>query len=250
VADFDGKTVLITGGGSGMGLATASRLVAAGAQVVLAGRDSERLAAAVKELDADDRVLAVPTDVSSTGDLDRLVAATGERFGELHGVFANAGIAVFGRGSDVTEADFDRIVGTNLKGVFFTVQKALPLLADGGSIVLNGSWLTHRGMAFTSVYGATKAAVIHLARSLAADLAPRGIRVNTISPGYVMTEMFTSISSTEEEWEAARRQVALGRLGQPDDIAAAALFLLSAQSSYVTGQELLVDGGLINSIPL
>lgn len=250
MADFDGKTVLITGGGSGMGLATARKVVAEGGNVVLAGRAAERLSAAEKELDAGDRVLTVPTDVSRIADLDALAAATEDRFGVLHGVFANAGIAAFARGADVTEADFDHLVGINFKGVFFTVQKALPLLADGGSVVLNGSWLTHRGMAFTSVYGATKAAVISLARSLAADLAPRGIRINTVSPGYVLTDMFTSISTTEEEWAAAAAQTALGRLGLPEDIADVVAFLLSDKAAYVTGQELLVDGGLINSIPL
>jgi NAD(P)-dependent dehydrogenase (short-subunit alcohol dehydrogenase family) len=250
MAEFEGKTVLITGGGSGMGLGTARRLVADGANVVLAGRDRERLATAVKELDAGERVLAVPTDVARTSDLDTLVAEIGRRFGGLHGVFANAGIAEFGRTQDVTEADFDRLVGTNFRGAFFTVQKALPLLVDGGSIVLNGSWLTHRTMAFTPVYGATKAAVISLARSLAADLAPRRIRINALSPGYIMTDMFTSILPSEEQWEASARQVPLGRLGQPADIADVVLFLLSERAAYVTGQELLVDGGLINSIPL
>ncbi|WP_248964368.1 SDR family NAD(P)-dependent oxidoreductase [Sphaerisporangium perillae] len=250
MAEFTGKTVLITGGGSGMGLATAQRLLDAEARVVLAGRGEDRLEAAAKDLDAGDRVLAVPTDVARAGDLDRLFSRIQERFGGLDGVFANAGIAGFARSGDVTEEDFDTIVGTNFKGVYFTVQKSLPILRDGGSVVVNGSWLTHRGLAFTSVYAASKAAVVNLARTLAPDLGTRGIRVNAISPGYIVTEMFEAISTTEEAQEECRGHVALGRLGMAADIADAAYFLLSSRASYITGQELVVDGGLTTSVPL
>ncbi|MBA9007763.1 SDR family NAD(P)-dependent oxidoreductase [Thermomonospora cellulosilytica] len=250
MTEFDGKVVLITGGGSGMGLATARRLLDSGARVVLAGRSEERLKTATEDLGAGDRVLAVPADVARTGDLDHLMDRTRERFGRLDGVFANAGVAPFARSADVTEADFDHIVDINFKGVFFTVQKSLPLLADGGSIVLNSSWLTHRGMAFTSVYAAAKAAVRNLAQTLAADLAERGVRVNSVSPGYIVTPMFESIATTEDARQACRSQVALGRLGRPADIADGVLFLLSPRASYITGQELLIDGGLIRSIPL
>lgn len=250
MTEFEGKTVLITGGGSGMGLATARRLLDAQAKVVLAGRNSERLDAAVKELDSGDRVLAVPTDVARTDELDNLMTQIQKRFGRLDGVFANAGVAPFARSADVTEADFDHIIGINFKGAFFTVQKALPLLADGGAVVLNSSWLVHRGMAVTSVYAASKAAVLNLAHTLAADLAGRGIRVNSVSPGYVVTPMFEAIATTEEMRGALRGQVALGRLGEAADIADAVLFLLSPRAGYITGQELLIDGGLIRSIPL
>ncbi|MFC4057203.1 SDR family NAD(P)-dependent oxidoreductase [Planomonospora corallina] len=250
MAEFEGKTVLITGGGSGMGLATARRLVAEGASVVLAGRSRERLATAEKALDAGDRVLTVPTDVSRVADLDRLQDEVRRRFGRLHGVFANAGIAQFARSAEVSEADFDHVVGINFKGVYFTVQKSLPLLEDGGSIVVNGSWLAHRGLAFTSVYAAAKAAVVNLTRTLASDLGPRGIRVNAVSPGYVVTEMFERISDTEEAKETCRSHVALGRLGAAEDVADAACFLLSPRSSYITGQEIAVDGGLTTSVPL
>ncbi len=250
MTEFEGKTVLITGGGSGMGLATAQRLVDAGARVVLAGRSEERLATAAKGLDADDRVLAVPADVSQTGDLDRLASEIEQRFGGLDGVFANAGVASFGLSAFVTEEDFDGIVGINLKGVYFTIQKSLPLLRDGSAVVINGSWLAHKGLAFTSVYAATKAAVINLTRTLAPDLGARGIRVNAVSPGYIVTDMFTAISSTEEAQEQCRSQVALGRLGSAEDVADAAFFLLSSRSSYITGQELVVDGGLTTSVPL
>lgn len=250
MAEFDGKTVLITGGGSGIGLATAHKLVAAGASVVLAGRSVDRLEAAVKELDAEDRVLAVPTDVASTSDLDELITQARDRFGRLNGVFANAGIASAARTADVTEADFDQVVGTNFKGVYFTVQKALPLLDDGSSVVVNSSWLVHRGVGMASVYAASKAAVLNLASTLAPDLAARGIRVNTVTPGHVETEMFDGVTGGNDQVrEYFRSQVALGRLGQPDDIADAVLFLLSSRASYITGQELVVDGGLVGSVP-
>jgi NAD(P)-dependent dehydrogenase (short-subunit alcohol dehydrogenase family) len=250
MAQFDGKTVLVTGGGSGIGLSTARRLVDAGGNVVIAGRSRERLETAAKGLGDSDRVLAVPTDVARVADLDALMNQIRQRFGRLDGVFANAGVADFARAADVTEEAFDQLINVNLKGVYFTIAKALPLFDRGGSVVLNGSWLVQRGMAFTSLYAASKAAVINLARTLAADLADRGIRVNTISPGYIVTDMFTSISNTPEAQEYCRSQVVLGRLGQPEDVADAVLLLLSPQTSYITGQEIGVDGGLTTSIAL
>ncbi|WP_092529280.1 SDR family NAD(P)-dependent oxidoreductase [Amycolatopsis arida] len=247
--EFDGKTVLITGGGSGIGLGAARRLIEAGANVALAGRSTERLEQAAKELGGKDHVLTAPTDVSDLGDLDRLIAAIRDRFGTLDGVFANAGTGVAARTAELSEADFDRVIGTNLKGVFFTVQKALPLLADGSSVVLNSSWTAHRGMAAGSLYGASKAGLPSLTRSLASDLAERGIRVNTVTPGHIHTEMLEAITGSDEVREIFRSQVALGRLGRPDDVADAVLFLLSSRSSYITGQELVIDGGLVSCVP-
>jgi NAD(P)-dependent dehydrogenase (short-subunit alcohol dehydrogenase family) len=250
MAEFDGKTVLITGGGSGIGLATAQKLVDAGANVVLAGRSAERLSTAAKTLNAGYRVLAVAADVSSTSDLDEVVVQIESRYGRLHGVFANAGIAYSAPTAGVTEDDFDHVFGVNVKGTFFTVQKALPLLENGASIVLNSSWLAHRGVGIGSVYAASKAAVANFARTLAPDLADRAIRVNTITPGHVATDMFDGVTGGNDQIrEFFRSQVALGRIAEASDIADAVVYLLSPRAAYITGQELVVDGGLVGSVP-
>lgn len=250
MADFDGKTVLITGGGSGIGFATARRLVDFGANVVLAGRRVDQLETAAKELDSTgDRVLAVRTDVSRVADLDELVNRIRDRFGRLDGVFANAGVAFSARIASVSEADFDQIVGVNFKGTFFTIQKAVGLFDAGGSIVINGTCLTHRGNGFASLYAATKAAVTNLTRSLASDLADKGIRVNAVSPGFVPTDLLDSVVPTEAH-DAIRAQIPLGRLGRAEEIAEVVTFLLSTRAAYVTGQDLGVDGGLASSDPM
>lgn len=177
---FDDKIALVTGATSGIGLATARRLHAEGAQVIVTGRDQRKLDATAEELG--DRVLAVRGDVADPADLDALTTAIRARFDRLDVLVANAGIGSFQPSAEVTEDEFDRVVGINFKGVFFTVQKALPLLPDHAAIVLNASWALHRGVQGAALYSATKAAVHNLARTLAAELAPRRIRVNSVSP--------------------------------------------------------------------
>ncbi|XVS66144.1 glucose 1-dehydrogenase [Actinosynnema sp. CA-299493] len=245
---FQDKIALVTGGTSGLGLAVARRLLAEGAQVVVTGRDQARLDAAVGELAGGDAVLAVRGDVASLTDLDALTAAIRDRHGRLDVVFANAGVASFQPTGDVTEAEFDRVVGINFKGVFFTIQKTLPLLSDHAAIVINASWTLHRGLPGASLYAATKAAVHNLARTLAAELAPGGVRVNSVSPGYIETPMFRDNVSAEVE-AAVVAAAPAGRIGAAADVADAVAFLASGEASYVNGQDLVVDGGLVAVAP-
>ncbi|MEV6276232.1 glucose 1-dehydrogenase [Nocardia sp. NPDC051832] len=243
---FDGKIALITGGTSGMGLATARRLLDEGAQVIITGRDKARLDATVAELG--DRVLGVAGDAANLTDLDNLVTAVRERFGRIDVVFANAGIGAFQSLDAVTEDEFYRVIDSNFKGAFFTIQKSLPLLADGGSIVINASFALHRGSPGAALYSASKAAVQNLARTLAAELAPRGIRVNAVSPGYIDTPAFRAELSPEIR-SVAGAGVATGRVGTAEEVAAVVAFLAAAEASYINGHELLVDGGLTTVIP-
>ncbi|RMI32626.1 glucose 1-dehydrogenase [Nocardia stercoris] len=243
---FAGKIVLVTGGVRGMGLATAHRMLAEGAHVIVTGRDEDRLAAAVTELG--DRALGIRGDAANLADLDDLVSTVRDRFGRLDVVFANAGVGAFQSVDEVTEAEFDRVVGNNLKSVFFTVQKTLPLLPDRASIVLNASFAPYRGVSGAALYTASKAAVHGLTRSLAAELAPRGIRVNSISPGYTDTPAFRAELPPEAQ-TAAGGSTAAGRIGTAVDVAAAVAFLASDEAAYIDGQDLLVDGGLITVVP-
>lgn len=246
---FTDRTVLITGGTSGMGLATARRLLDEGAHVVVTGRDEARLAEAAVELGAGERLLTVRADAADLDDLNALMRRVETWRGTLDVVFANAGTGVFKPSADITEADFDRSTDVNFKGVFFTVQKALPLLKDGGAVVLNASWTLHRGLPVASVYSATKAAVHNLARTLGSDLAPRGIRVNSVSPGYIDTAMYRGAAPDPEADARNAAQVPLGTIGHADQVAAAVAFLASDDASYITGQDLVIDGGLVGSVP-
>ncbi|MFF2773907.1 SDR family NAD(P)-dependent oxidoreductase [Streptomyces sp. NPDC058052] len=246
---FTNHTVLITGGTSGMGYATARRLLDEGAYVVVTGRDDARLDKAVAALGAPGRVLGVRADVTDLAELDVLTRRVETWRGGLDAVFANAGTGVFKPGAEITEADFDLATAVNFKGVFYTVQKALPLLKDGGAIVLNASWTLYRGLPVASVYAATKAAVHNLARTLGSELSPRGIRVNSVSPGFIDTEMYRGATPDPEADARNAGQVPLGTIGHADDVAAAVAFLASADVAYITGQDLVIDGGLTGSFP-
>ncbi|MDF5756257.1 glucose 1-dehydrogenase [Spongiactinospora sp. TRM90649] len=243
---FIDKIALITGGTSGMGLATARRLLAEGAQVIITGRDKTRLDKTVAELGGDDRVLAVRGDVADLADLDALATAARDRYGRLDVLFANAGVASFEHGGDVTEAEFDRMVNTNFKGVFFTITRTLPLLSDGAAIVINSSWTRNRGLPGATVYAATKAAVHNLTHTFAVELAPRRIRVNSVSPGYIATPMLHE-NVSPEDGAAVVAAVPAGRLGTSEDVADAVAFLASDEASYVNGQDLIIDGGLVST---
>ena len=240
-----GKIALVTGGNSGIGLATAKQFVKEGAHVFITGRRERELAAAAAEIAGN--VTVVPGDVSKLGDLDRLFAQIKREKGRLDIVFANAGIAKYAPFGSVTEELFDQMFDTNVKGLLFTVQKALPLLPDGASIILNASIVASKGLPANSVYSATKAAVRSFARTWTTDLRSRRIRVNAVSPGSTdtpgLSDLLASTETGRERLKTISNAVPLGRLGTPDEIAKAVVFLASDDSSYVTGTELFVDGG-------
>lgn len=242
---LQGKVALITGGNSGIGLATAKQFVKEGAYVYITGRRERELAAAVREIGGD--VKGIQGDVSNLSDLDRLFAQIKRENGRLDIVFANAGTAKYAALGEITEDLYNQIFDINVKGVLFTVQKALPLLPDGASIILNASIVASKGLASNSVYSASKAAVRSLARTWTTDLKQRRIRVNAVSPGSTDTPGLSNLMASSEVG-AQRRQlissaVPLGRLGTPDEIARAVVFLASDDASYITGAELFVDGG-------
>jgi NAD(P)-dependent dehydrogenase (short-subunit alcohol dehydrogenase family) len=242
---LEGKIALITGGNSGIGLAAAKEFVNEGAYVFITGRRDQELAAAVKQIGRN--VTGVQGDVSNLGDLDRLFAQIKREKGKLDIVFANAGVARYARLGTITEDLYDAIFNTNVKGVLFTVQKALPLLPDGASIILNASVVGSKGLAANSVYSATKAAVRSFARTWTTDLKDRRIRVNAVSPGATdtpgLSDLLASSETGEQRLKMISNTVPLGRLGTPDEIAKAVVFLASDDSSYITGTELFVDGG-------
>jgi NAD(P)-dependent dehydrogenase (short-subunit alcohol dehydrogenase family) len=243
---LEGKIALVTGGNGGIGLATAKRFVTEGAYVFITGRRTEELAAAVKEIGKN--VTGVQGDVSKLADLDRLFAQIKREKGKLDIVFANAGVAKYARLGSISEELFDSIFNTNVKGLLFTVQKALPLLPDGASIILNASIVGSKGLPTNSVYSATKAAVRSFARTWTTDLKDRRIRVNAVSPGSTDTPGARDLLASSEVGEQRKKMIAtvtpLGRFGTPDEIAKAVVFLACDDSSYVTGIELFVDGGL------
>ena len=243
---LENKVALVTGGTSGIGLATAHRFAAEGAQVWVTGRRQAELDAAVAAIGHG--AIGVPGDVANTADLDRLYARIGDTSGRLDVLFANAGGGSLAPLGQITEEHFDRIFDTNVRGLVFTVQKALPLMSPGATIVLNASTTSIKGTGAFSVYSASKAAVRNLARSWTLDLKDRGIRVNVVSPGVVPTPAYDGLGLTKEQITGfVAGQVAtipLGRVGTPDEIAKAVVFLASDDSSFVDGVELFVDGGM------
>jgi NAD(P)-dependent dehydrogenase (short-subunit alcohol dehydrogenase family) len=242
---LEGKIALITGGTTGIGLATAKLFVSEGAFVFITGRRQPELDSAVKELE--EKAIGVQGDVSSLAHLDRLFAKIKSEKGRLDVLFANAGIAKYGRLGEISEELFDSIFDINVRGVLFTVQKALPLMPDGASIILNASIVASKGLSSNSVYSATKAAIRSFARTWTTDLKDRRIRVNAISPGTIDTpglnDLLASAEAGRERVKMIHRSIPLGRFGTPDEIAKAVVFLASDDSSYITGSELFVDGG-------
>ena len=239
---LEGKIALVTGGNSGIGLATAKEFVNEGAYVFITGRREPELAAAVKEIGKN--VAGVQGDTSNLGDLDRLFTQIKREKGKLDIVFANAGGAKYAPLGSITEELYDSIFNINVKGLLFTVQKALPLLPDGASIILNASVAGSTAPSPEwSVYNATKAAVRSFARSWTTDLKERRIRVNAVSPGYTDTPPWHSREGAEERMKMISNNIPLGRFGTPDEVAKAVVFLAADDASYITGTELFVDGG-------
>jgi NAD(P)-dependent dehydrogenase (short-subunit alcohol dehydrogenase family) len=243
---FEGKVAVIIGGNSGIGLASAKAFAAEGARLVITGRDPSTLRAAAETIGHGST--AIQSDISSLEDIESLFARVGADFGRVDVLFVNAGVGAFLPIEAVTEADWDRIQDTNLKGVFFSVQKALPLMSKGGAIVLTGSIGALKGIPTGSVYAASKAGLRALGRSFAAELVGRGIRVNVVSPGPIETPIIHRTGGLPPEAVPALREQMIAntpmkRMGAPEEVAEAVLFLASDGAGFVTGVDFLVDGG-------
>ena len=243
---LEGKVAVVTGGNSGIGLATAKRLQEEGAKVAIAGRSKKTLDDAVRTIG--NGVLAIQADVSKFADLEKLYAEVSQKLGKIDVLFVNAGVAKFAPLAETSEALYDENFDTNIKGAYFTIQKALPLLNEGASIILNTSVAGSTGSEGASAYSATKAALRSLARTAAAELVGRGIRVNAVAPGPIVTPIFGRTGLPKETVDQFAKQileqVPMKRFGQPEEVAGAVAFLASQDASYITGVEINVDGGL------
>ena len=243
---LEGKVAVVTGGNSGIGLATAKRLQEEGARVAISGRNKQTLEEAVRTIG--NGVVAVQADVAKPAELERLYAKVNEKLGKIDVLFVNAGVAKFAPLAETSEGLFDEEFDINVKGAYFTIQKALPVLNDGASIVLNTSVADQKGNPGSSAYSATKAALRSLARTAAAELVGRGIRVNAVAPGPIQTPIFGKTGLPKEQIEEFQKEVTarvpMKRVGKPEEVAATVAFLASQDASYITGVEINVDGGL------
>jgi NAD(P)-dependent dehydrogenase (short-subunit alcohol dehydrogenase family) len=243
---LEGKVALVTGGNSGIGLASAKRLQEEGAHVAISGRSRKTLDEALKSIG--NGTVAIQADVSKPADLDALYAEVSQKLGKIDVLFVNAGVATFAPIADTSEGTYDQMFGINIRGAYFTIQKALPYLNDGASIILNTSVVSTKGTAGTSAYAATKAALRSLARTAASELVGRGIRVNAVAPGPIVTPILErgglSKTAIDEFAAGIAARVPMKRFGQPEEVAGAVAFLASQDASYITGVELNVDGGL------
>jgi NAD(P)-dependent dehydrogenase (short-subunit alcohol dehydrogenase family) len=242
---LDGKVAVITGGNSGIGLATAKRLQEEGAKVAISGRSRKTLDEAVKSIG--NGVLALQADVANLSEIDKFYAQIAEKFGKFDVLFVNAGVGKFAPLADTSEGVYDEVFDINIKGAYFTIQKALPYLNDGASIILNTSVVDSKGLPGTSAYAATKAALRSIARTAAAELVGRGIRVNAVAPGPIVTPILGRTGLPQEAIDEFSRgiiaSVPMKRFGQPEEVAATVAFLASQDASYITGIEINVDGG-------
>ncbi|MFS4459158.1 SDR family oxidoreductase [Bdellovibrio sp. HCB2-146] len=243
---FAGKTILVTGGNSGIGFATAKRIVSEGGKVIITGRDPQTLKQAQMELGPNAE--AIQADVSRLSEIDSMYAQIKNKYGHIDGLFANAGIAKFNPVEAVSEAEYDQLFDVNVKGVFFTMQKAIPLLSKGSSVVVNASVAGSTGSATSTVYSATKAAVRSMARTFSGACLEKGIRFNVVSPGPIETPIWNRPGTIPGEAVAQTKQavaekVPLKRYGTVDEVTGPIVFLLSNESTYILGAELFVDGG-------
>jgi NAD(P)-dependent dehydrogenase (short-subunit alcohol dehydrogenase family) len=243
---FEGKVAVVTGGNSGIGLATAKRLQEEGARVAISGRSKKTLDEAVRTIG--DGVVAIQADVAKPVEMDKFYKEVSQKLGKIDVLFVNAGVAKFAPFAETSESFYDEQFDINIKGAYFTIQKALPLLNDGASIILNTSVADSTGTPGTSAYSATKAALRSLARTTAAELAERGIRVNTVAPGPIVTPIFGRLGLSEEAIDEFSKgiigKVPMKRFGQPEEVAGVVAFLASQDASYITGVEINVDGGM------